>query len=147
MENRLKWAHFLGYFLLWGCAVLMSVQGIALLTGASYRIQAVDVNELYAKYPACQIIDYSYAVIMISLAVFEIYTAISIIRYKQKAGLFVCAIYILWPLASILYLICLSIIGGRIIFDQGIIIRVIYDMVMFFANGIYFNSRKDVFIN
>lgn len=132
----MKWANFLGYFVLWIGALINLFAGISFLTGS-----------FYSHFSALIAIDTIAGVLTLGTAVVDVMAAISIIKRKANAGKLVCAIYALNFALSLIYVFLVTVVTSTPVFSSSTMIQLIVSVVMFFVNRYYFNNRSDVFVN
>lgn len=140
----LKWANFLGYFALWAGALGSLVVGIQYITGLIY---GGDADLVYDYFSGLQIIDIIYGICAIATVALSVITALSIIKRKKQAGMLVCLNYIVQAAVVFVYTIAESIVIHSFGGVSTMIIVVIVSIVMIFVNRVYFNNRRDVFVN
>lgn len=143
----MKWANFLGYFVLWVGALINLVSGIAFLTGSVYNTVGVSAEDVYSYFSALKPIDTIAGVLTLGTAVVGVMAAISIIKRKANAGKLVCALYALNFALSLIYALLVTVMTSIPGFTSSTILQLIVSVVMFFVNRYYFNNRANVFVN
>ncbi|SES93260.1 zinc-ribbon domain-containing protein [Pseudobutyrivibrio sp. C4] len=140
----LKWANFLGYFALWAGALGNLVVGIQYITGLIY---GGDADLIYDYFSGLQIIDIIYGICVIATVALSVMTALSIIKRKKQAGMLVCLNYIVQAAVVFVHTIAEAIIIHSFGGVSTAITAIIVSIVMIFVNRVYFNNRRDVFVN
>ena len=140
----LGWAHFLAYFGLWAGALLNAFSAIAMFTGSVYGGLA---ERVYNIYPSLKSVDRFYAVCLFVFVVLAVITAISIIKLKKKAGVLVCSMYLASALVGVIYIVSTTAILGMSTLNPTTAASIGVSVIMFFVNIVYFNHRKDIFVN
>ncbi|SDA65941.1 hypothetical protein SAMN02910275_01920 [Butyrivibrio sp. INlla18] len=143
----MKWANFLGYFVLWIGALINLFSGVGFLTGTVYNAAGVTAEEVYSYFSALKPIDTIVGVCTLGTAVVGVMAAISIIKRKANAGKLVCALYAVNFALSFVYALLVTVMTSIPGFSSSTIIQLIGSVVMFFVNRYYFNNRSDVFVN
>ncbi|MCR4756907.1 MAG: zinc-ribbon domain-containing protein [Butyrivibrio sp.] len=143
----MKWANFLGYFVLWIGALINLFAGVGFLTGTVYNTAGVTAEDVYSYFSGLKAIDTIAGVLTLGTAVVGVMAAISIIKRKANAGKLVCALYALNFALSLIYALLVTVMTSIPGFSSSTIIQLIVSVVMFFVNRYYFNNRSDVFVN
>ena len=140
----LKWANFLGYFALWLGALVNLGSGISLITGLIYN---GDASFIYDYFPGLQVLNILYGICLLAIVALGVITALAIIKRKKQAGTLVCLMYGVQAALSLIYIIGGTIILGTFAGDATTSVQIIVSIVMIFVNRVYFNNRRDVFVN
>lgn len=143
----MKWANFLGYFVLWIGALINLFAGVGFLTGTVYNAAGVTAEDVYSYFSALKSIDTIAGVLTLGTAVVGVMAAISIIKRKANAGKLVCALYALNFVLSLIYALLVTVMTSIPGFSSSTIIQLIVSVAMFFVNRYYFNNRANVFVN
>lgn len=138
----MKWYKFLIYFSLFASAVLNAISAIMYFTGASYGDSA---DLVYDAFPSLQAIDVVCGMAFIGLAIMALVTRSALNWNKRKGPKLLCTLYILNAVVGVLYAVVASAVTEEILFDESIVINLIFSIVMAIANHIYFTKRKDMF--
>ncbi|MBO4457074.1 MAG: hypothetical protein J5802_05095 [Butyrivibrio sp.] len=123
----LKWANFLGYFSLWLGALIEVISGVKCLEIAGTETMYLGLG-----------------LVCIVAAIFSVIAAIKIIKRMKDAKLFVCALYALDIVSTVIAMLMSSSYGE---FAWNRIISIMVSVSMIFINNYYFDNRKDIFIN
>ena len=143
----MKWANFLGYFVLWIGALINLFAGVGFLTGTVYNAAGVTAEEVYSYFSALKPIDTIVGVCTLGTSVVGVMAAISIIKRKANAGKLVCALYAINFALSLIYALLVTVMTSLPGFTSSTIIQLLVSVVMFFVNRYYFNNRANVFVN
>ncbi len=144
-ELGMKWYKFLVFFGLWAGAILNFINGITLLTGAIYEAEGVSSELVYSTFPNLKGIDEFFGLIAIAIAIYQGYTAFSLLKFKQVAPKLLTILYCLTIAYNLLYAIfASSIIGESLLGDT--IAPIITSAVMLVINYKYFKNREHLFI-
>lgn len=152
VERPMKWYKFLIYFSLFAGAVLNVINAISYLTGSVYISQGFDIsdiNYLYTVYHGLQTADIIYSIVLIGLAVLGFVARFQLAKYKAKGPILLYALSAGSMAVSLIYSIAtysiLSVdIGAEI---APLISNLVTQTVMLVLNYVYFNKRKDMFVN
>lgn len=145
----MKWFKFLIYFALFAGAIVNFFTGLGCITGLTYSFQSggeVTADIIYFYYGnALRISDIAYGVVLIALAVFDIFTRFQLSGFKKNAPNCIIACYGISLVSGIIYLAAVSVIIGANAFDASFIGSAIGSVIALTANAIYFNKRKLLF--
>ena len=144
-ELGMKWFKFLVYFGLWAGAVLNFIDGINLLTGAVYEAEGVSAELVYYTYPQLRENDMFFGLVAIGIAIYQGYTAYSLLKFKQVAPKLLTILYCLSISWSFFYAIFTSSILGESLMGE-VIGSIIAGAIMLVINYIYFKNRKHLFV-
>lgn len=157
--HPMKWYRFLVCFGVWAAAVLNLVSGFLYLTGGIVDMvgaeKGVTAAEYYKAYVGLERMDHFMGYISIAAAVLFLVAGIMLLKLKKLGPtLFVAALALMLG-ANIAYVI----FAGKIITDYAKAHNVevpsmasswssiAVSAVVLILNLIYFNKRKDVFVN
>ena len=143
----MKWANFLGYFVLWVGGLINLASGVAFLSGSIYDSFGVSSKDVYSYFSALKAVDTIAGVLTLATAVVGVVAAISIIKRKANAGKLVCTLYAMNFAVSFIYALLVTVMTTIPGFSSSTIIQLIMSVVMFFVNRYYFNNRANVFVN
>lgn len=122
------------------------IYSTGIIYGSKYMIDV-----LYMTYSGLKALNFSYAVSLIGLACFGIYTRSCLAKYKSNGPLCLYITYGVRPVISLLYGIAsVIIIGPEVIsafFVEQLFVVIICGIVLIALNYIYFNKRKALFVN
>ena len=148
----MKWYKFLIHFSLCFSAVMNIVSGMQYLTATAYLgydMMPSAVRAHYAVYPGAQILDIVYGIVLLGLAVLAFVARVRLICFAKNGPALVYALYAGALLSSAIYS-CLSftVVGqsfaGAL---PSMIGAAIGQGAVLVCNYIYFNKRKDLFVN
>lgn len=149
IQPAMNWYKFLIYFSLFAGAVINLVSGIFSFVGGSYMIFGLDPETVYSIYDGLKILDIGYGIVYLAFIPFALYVRSALAGFKKDApnmfyiyniaGVIVSASYTLF--SSIVMDVDISQTIGQLIGSIG-------GNVLFIAlNVIYFNKRKQLFVN
>ncbi len=145
-EVKLKWFHFLIYFVLWFNAFLLIVSGLGML-GAG------DPND-YIAYPMLRTLELAYAAAYLFFGVFCIITRSRLAKFKKGAPKLLYAFYVL----DLLLVFGIT-LGDLIVYgadpatialtlsDPSMITSIASSVFMLALNCVYFKKRAHLFVN
>ena len=146
METRdLLWAQFLSHFWLWAVAAVNLMEGICTFTGDLFKIVNINPDAFYA-YVGKDVIMVA-AIISIVMAFVNVYTALSICHERKRAIRLVPGLDLANGVIEIILIIVIISIFGPKTVDISSIVRVIACFIFAGINWVYFNNRKNIFIN
>lgn len=148
----MKWYKFLIYFSLFAGAVLNFISGIMCMNGTQYEGDGITADMVYAFYDGLKETDMIFGIACIVSAVLLIYTRFLLAGYKRNAPMMVTVSYAFTCVASLIYVIAVSVILSNAGIDASETISseipsLIGAAVMIVVNYIYFNKRKALFVN
>lgn len=151
-EYRMKWHNFLVKFSLWASAVSISYEAISLLFGFSYTTdyyggKTTNITDLvYAMYDGLQIVDITFAILAIGIAILALVTVFKLSTFKSSGPKLLLGLYASTIVWSIFYYVCaIAIIGPDGIESLNIMsiaMQVIISIVMMIVNYIYYSKRS-----
>lgn len=144
VQFEMKWFKFLIYFGLFAGAVLNCLSAILQITGAVYEGSA---EVVYIFFPELKFFDIFYTILLLALAVLQIFTRFQLSGFKKNGPKLILIVYSAAVVISLLYGIVASVILHEFLFNTSMIISIIVSVVMVVLNKIYFDKRKDMFVN
>lgn len=144
VQLEMKWFKFLIYFGLFAGAVLNCLSAILQITGAVYEGSA---EVVYIFFPELKFFDIFYTILLLALAVLQIFTRFQLSGFKKNGPKLILIVYSAAAVISLLYGIVASVILHEFLFNASMIISIIVPVVMVVLNKIYFDKRKDMFVN
>lgn len=144
VQLEMKWFKFLIYFGLFAGAVLNCLSAILQITGAVYEGAA---EVVYIFFPELKFFDIFYTILLLALAVLQIFTRFQLSGFKKNGPKLILIVYSAAAVISLLYGIVASVILHEFLFNASMIISIIVPVVMVVLNKIYFDKRKDMFVN
>lgn len=149
LQPTMKWYKFLIYFGLFAGAVLNCIFAFLQITGLVYGTDGgYSIAEyIYYFYPAMRFLDIVYGILLIALAALQVFTRFRLSGFKTNGPKLVITIYASGNAISILYSIIASVICGNPIFNTITVASIIISVVMIILNKVYFDKRKDMFVN
>ena len=130
----MKWYKFLIYFALWAGAIVNLIDSLQFFTGS---ILGDDVEILYAYYP----------LILVTYAVFAIYTRYRLAQFRQNGPACLHALYLVQLAMVLIYWLAGSLILGEWLDLASGFSDLISSIVILCINIVYFRKRKHLFVN
>ncbi len=152
MEQRqlgMKWYKFIIYFALWAGAVFNVISAISLMTGSIYEDVGGSAEVVYSVFPGLKGWDIFFGVILIFIAIYQIYVRSCLVKFKAKAPMMLVLIYCILIAYEVLYAIVASSFLVRIGGDPTIadsIPNIIGWIIMAVVNYKYFDNRDELFV-
>jgi hypothetical protein len=149
----MKWYNFLVSFSLIAGAVLNCLSSLTYFTGTVYTSQAgmsmAEVEMLYDYYPALQLVDVLYGVILIGLGILAFNTRKRLKTYDRDGPKMLYTLYGCNIAAVVLYAFLSAAVLGTSFSDMlGTLIgSLIVPCIMLWANIVYFKKRMYLFVN
>lgn len=144
----MKWYKFLKFALILG-ALSNLVTGIQMLTGMQYGTEA-DKQLVYAFYDGLEMLDMGVGIAMVGLAIFAIYTRSRLAKYCKDGPTMLLINYAANAVVGLVYTIGMSSIVPEYVLGDSLnsnYVSLGVSIGMIIANYIYFNKRKDLFVN
>ena len=140
----MKWYKFVIYFQLF-LAALVNLGGAGMyLTGSHYNGQAYAV---YGVFPALKTIDILMGIVSLLLAVSSIIIRQKLAHYKTEGPSWYLIMLGVSAVSTLVYVVLASIITGINVLDTSTIASIATNIVMIFANKVYFDKRMSLFTN
>lgn len=140
----MNWFKFLIYFGLFAGAVINCISAILQVTGVPYK----GLSEyVYMFFPALRFLDIFYCISALALAAFQIYTRFQLASFRKNAPKLVLIVYSAAAVISLIYIIAASIILHEFLLNAYIVIQIVVPCLMVVLNKVYFDKRKDMFVN
>ncbi len=149
-DYEMKWFKFVIYFQLFFTAVYQLISAYIISTGRHYINEyGNNVSDLvYEVFPGLQSLDTTMGVLMIVLAVYAIITRFMLSGYKKAGPPMYIVFYILGILISGYYLIRARSVASEVELDlTEYYVQVVYNIIIMALNIVYFNKRKELFVN
>lgn len=140
----MKWYKFLIYFALWAGAIVNLIDSLQFFTGS---ILGDDVEILYAYYPLLKVLNLAFALILVTYAVFAIYTRYRLAQFRQNGPACLHALYLVQLAMVLIYWLAGSLILGEWLDLAGGFSDLISSIVILCINIVYFRKRKHLFVN
>lgn len=144
-QKPMGWFKFLIYFSLFASAIINIINAVQFFTGDVYGNSFV-AAAVYLTFPAMQVLDMIYGVILIAISAFLVVTRFQLAGYKKNGPKMVVIAYVLNVVISLAYVIFASAMTGINLFDASMISSLLISIVMAVANNIYFKNRKEMFV-
>lgn len=149
IQPAMNWYKFLIYFSLFAGAVINLIAGILSFVGGEYMILGLDPEEVYSTYDGLKILDIGYGIVYLAFIPFALYVRSALAGFKKEAPNMFYIYDIAGSVISASYTLFSSIVmNGDVSETIGQLIGSIAGSVLFIAlNVIYFNKRKQLFVN
>lgn len=141
---EMKWYKFLIYFALWAGAIVNLIDSLQFFTGS---ILGDDVEILYAYYPLLKVLNLAFALILVTYAVFAIYTRYRLAQFRQNGPACLHALYLVQLAMVLIYWLAGSLILGEWLDLASGFSDLISSIVILCINIVYFRKRKHLFVN
>ena len=136
---EMKWYKFLIYFALWAGAIVNLIDSLQFFTGS---ILGDDVEILYAYYPLLKVLNLAFALILVTYAVFAIYTRYRLAQFRQNGPVCLHALYLVQLAMVLIYWLAGSLILGEWLDLASGFSDLISSIVILCINIVYFRKRK-----
>ena len=140
----MKWYKFLIYFALWAGAIVNLIDSLQFFTGS---ILGDDVEILYAYYPLLKVLNLAFALILVTYAVFAIYTRYRLAQFRRNGPACLHALYLVQLAMVLIYWLAGSLILGEWLDLASGFSDLISSIVILCINIVYFRKRKHLFVN
>lgn len=145
--HPMGWYKFLIYFALFAGAVLNVLSAFTYFTGTVYTVNDIDPLAVYALYPSAKIVDIIYGIALLAMAAFMIVTRFQLSGMKKNGPKMVVSLYIINIALAIIYTVALMFVTNIFEFDATTAGQCVVPIVMAIVNKVYFDRRKDLFVN
>ena len=143
----MKWFKFIIYFQLFANAFINLANAVMVFTGAHYQGAA---DTVYAVFPAEHTVDIVYGLLCLALAALGIYTRFRLSAFRRNGPGLYLGLIAANVLVPVLYMLLSSLVT-RIplvsLLDVNSIVSLAANVIMLVVNKIYFDRRKDLFVN
>ena len=140
----LGWHKFMIYFSLFAGAALNLRSGIQAISGLQYGDLA---EAVYMVFGGLKALDIVYGLLLMCISGLCIYTRFQLARFKRGAPKLIAILYGCTVIIPIVYLGLFDAITGIKMMDESVVSGIIGSLTMATINIIYYNKRKDLFIN
>ena len=140
----MKWYKFLIYFALWAGAIVNLIDSLQFFTGS---ILGDDVEILYAYYPLLKVLNLAFALILVTYAVFAIYTRYRLAQFRRNGPACLYALYIAQFVFALLVQVVTSLILGEWLEGYSFVANSLVFGLILGLNMKYFRKRKHLFVN
>lgn len=145
--HQMGWYKFLIYFALFAGAFFNVCYAVLYMTGSIYETEQIDPLTVYSLYPGVKAVDIVYGILLLVLAAFMIVTRFQLSGLKKNGPKMVVALYGLNIAIAIIYAILISCTTDYMAFDASTVGQCVIPVVMAIVNKVYFDRRKDIFVN
>ncbi len=149
---NMGWFQFIIWFQLFASALSVFFTGAACITGSQYKDDNGNfVSALvYNKYQGLEMLDKLYALCCFALVIYTIYVRFRLAGFKKNGPKCYYIYLIISMVMSLVYVIGAIVITGislRRFNLTSYAISFVINIVMLLINYVYFNNRKDMFVN
>ena len=123
------------------------INAILLITGKVYGLSGGSAELVYTVFRDLKSIDVVFGVLMLGLAAFIIFTRFQLSGYKKRGPLFLYLSYGSNIVVSGIYMLAVKGVIGQSVANSGTSASMFASIVMLIINIIYFNKRKELFVN
>lgn len=145
--HQMGWYKFLIYFALFAGAFFNVCYAVLYMTGSIYETEQIDPLTVYSLFPGVKAVDIVYGILLLVLAVFMIVTRFQLSELKKNGPKMIVALYGLNIAIAIIYAILISCTTDYMAFDASTVGQCVIPVVMAIVNKVYFDRRKDIFVN
>lgn len=149
-KTPMKYHNLLIYFSLFISSLFSIVTGLRYLTGHIYADEAFSIDQIYTVFPVLKLVDISYGVICLGLAVYTLYTRQRLAHLKENGPVHLRSLFILSLVTSFAYLLVVSMamnLPVNLFINSDQWISWISWVILLMSVRIYYNKRKSMFIN
>ena len=143
-EYSMKWYKFIIYVHLFFTALRSIGSAYVFFSGSLYQGNA---NAVYAAFSGMKTLDMLMGIINIGIAVFCIIVRQKLANFKKEGPDWYLTLIGLSLATSIMYIGMASIITGINLMNSSIVPSIVEIIVLLVANRIYFDNRKELFVN
>lgn len=148
--HPMKWYKFLTCFALFFAAFCYAISALRLFCGTQYGAQR---DAVYSLIPGLRVLDILYGLVFLVLAALCIYARFQLAKFRKNGPSVFLLIYVISIVAGIVYMIVGSVMLSRFnvsfgdLIDSSTVSSFITSALMIVLNKIYFDKRKDLFVN
>ena len=149
--HPMNWYKFLIYFALFASAVLNGLTAISYFTGGIYGSTSKDL--VYRVFGNLKFVDIMMGVLLLAMAAFAIYVRMQLAGFKVSGPKMLYILYgasaVIQVIYTIIVYVTISKYGnpGELINLSTTFSSVAISIVMIVVNKIYFDKRRDLFVN
>ena len=140
----MKWYWFVSRISLLLSAVNNIVVGTQYVMGQALGTQSADY---YGKYPAMNVLDRIYGIVMILVGMYAFVVRTRLIRRKASGPSSLIRLYVISLVSSGIYIAVAMLATGTNLLTWDLILSVGISLLMILINRIYFDKRKQYFQN
>ena len=142
----LKWHKFLMVVLILG-GILTMISGISWIAGLVYRQTGADAADVYRYFPDLKTYDMVYGAFCLVLGVLQIYVRNRLNGFCENGPKMFMVYYLLGIAGQVLYAVTVSSVIRMNAANASLYGNVAGSIVMMIINYIYYNKRKELFVN
>lgn len=155
-EKPMKWYKFVIYFQLFAAALLNLGSGIAFFTGSQYGLNSYELKLLYGVLGNLKTLDICMGMVAMFLAVFAIVVRQKLAHFDEQGPKLYLSYQLITVGANLLYIVIATVIVYQAFGDSsgdvwnmftGAYASCGAGISMYLVNKVYFNNRKEYFVN
>lgn len=143
-QYPMKWYKFVIYVQLFLSAIVSIYNAGTFLSGWHYQGSA---DAVYAAYAGMKALDIAMGIISIGQAGFSIIVRQRLAKFRQEGPRWYLILLGVSAATTILYLFIGSGLVGMYLFDYTTVVEIVGSVVMIVLSKIYFDKRKELFVN
>ena len=144
-DRPMRWYWFLVHIALVFSSFMNIWSGYQLFMGVSYGGREA-AAKIYEMYDGMQVVDMTYAALLIMLGFLALYVRSQLYHYKRSAPRKLLLLYAMNGLVALYYSVGVSQVTGISLMDTDILYVIPGMVVMIIINKIYFGHRKHLFV-
>lgn len=144
-DRPMRWYWFLVHIALVFSSFMNIWSGYQLFMGVSYGGREA-AAKIYEMYDGMQVVDMTYAALLIMLGFLALYVRSQLYHYKRSAPRKLLLLYAMNGLVALYYTVGVSQVTGISLMDTDILYVIPGMVIMIIINKIYFGHRKHLFV-
>lgn len=144
-DRPMRWYWFLVHIALVFSSFMNIWSGYQLFMGVSYGGREA-AAKIYEMYDGMQVVDMTYAALLIMLGFLALYVRSQLYHYKRSAPRKLLLLYAMNGLVALYYSVGVSQVTGISLMDTDILYVIPGMVIMIIINKIYFGHRKHLFV-
>ncbi len=144
-DRPMRWYWFLVHIALVFSSFMNIWSGYQLFMGVSYGGREA-AAKIYEMYDGMQVVDMTYAALLIMLGFLALYVRSQLYHYKRSAPRKLLLLYAMNGLVALYYSVGVSQVTGISLMDTDILYVIPGVIIMIIINKIYFSHRKHLFV-
>ena len=144
-DRPMRWYWFLVHIALVFSSFMNIWSGYQLFMGVSYGGREA-AAKIYEKYEGMQVVDMTYAALLIMLGFLALYVRSQLYHYKRSAPRKLLLLYAMNGMVALYYSVGVSQVTEISLLDTDIMYVIPGMIVMIIINKIYFGHRKHLFV-
>ena len=146
-SHPMKWHKFQMVMMVIG-AGLAVLMGVSIVTGLYYRAYGMYAETVYGAYPMLMMLNMAYGIVIIALGVFQYIVRNRLKRFEQNGPWSLFILYALCIVTQLLYWVAgIAAIGKPPRNFTSDLVGMAQNIIMMTLQKIYYDKRKDLFVN